>query len=246
MSGMGVFSIFGAKKHSLQSADVLRGVVDRHSHILFGVDDGVKTLEEALDVLAYEETHGITDVWCTPHIMEECANDTELLKARFDQLKEAYNGSIRLHLAAEYMLDTVFEQKFKDRDLLTMENETLLVETSTWTPPVGLNGTLRDIQSAGYRPLLAHPERYRYLNERDYEELRKLGIHFQLNLASLVGFYGESAQGKAEWLLENGYFTEVGSDCHRLRLIKEQFERQVLKKEVITLLTQLRMKTKEC
>ena len=236
---MGIFSIFGAKKHSLQSAGVLQDAVDRHSHILFGVDDGVKTLEEALDVLAYEETHGITDVWCTPHIMEECANDTELLKARFEQLKVAYKGSVRLHLAAEYMLDTVFEQKFKDRDLLTMENKTLLVETSTWTPPVGLNGTLRDIQSAGYRPLLAPPERYRYLDERGYEELRKLGIHFQLNLASLVGFYGETTQKKAEWLLENGYYSEVGSDCHRLRLIQEQFERKVLSKEIVTQLTAL-------
>ena len=236
---MGIFSIFGAKKHSLQSSEVLHGVVDRHSHILFGVDDGVKTLEEALDVLAYEETHGITEVWCTPHIMEECANETEKLKARFEQLKETYNGPIKLHLAAEYMLDTVFEQKFKDRDLLTMENKTLLVETSTWTPPVGLNDTLRDIQSAGYRPMFAHPERYRYLNQSDYEELRKLGIHFQLNLASLVGFYGESAQRKAEWLLENGFYTEVGSDCHRLRLIKEQFERQVLSKEIVTQLTAL-------
>ena len=241
MSGMGIFSIFGAKKHSLQSAEALRGVVDRHSHILFGVDDGVKTLEEALDVLAYEESHGITELWCTPHIMEECANETEHLKVRFEQLKEAYKGPIKLNLAAEYMLDTVFEQRFKDRDLLTMENETLLVETSTWTPPVGLNDILRNIQSAGYRPLFAHPERYRYLAERDYEELRKLGIHFQLNLASLVGFYGETAQRNAEWLLENGYYTEVGSDCHRLRLIKEQFERQVLKKEILTLLSQLRM-----
>ena len=239
MSGMGIFSIFGAKKHSLQSAGALQDAVDRHSHILFGVDDGVKTLEEALDVLAYEETHGITDVWCTPHIMEECANDTELLKARFEQLKVAYKGSVRLHLAAEYMLDTVFEQKFKDRDLLTMENDTLLVETSTWTPPVGLNETLRELQSAGYRPLLAHPERYRYLDERGYEELRKLGIHFQLNLASLVGFYGETTQKKAEWLLENGYYSEVGSDCHRLRLIQEQFERKVLSKEIVTQLTAL-------
>ena len=137
------------------------------------------------------------------------------------------------------MLDTVFEQKFKDRDLLTMENDTLLVETSTWTPPVGLNETLRELQSAGYRPLLAHPERYRYLDERGYEELRKLGIHFQLNLASLVGFYGETTQKKAEWLLENGYYSEVGSDCHRLRLIQEQFERKVLSKEIVTQLTAL-------
>lgn len=236
---MGIFSIFGANKHSLQSADALRGATDTHSHILFGVDDGVKTLEESLAVLAYEEAHGVTDVWCTPHIMEDCANETEFLKARFGELCSAYTGTVRLHLAAEYMLDTVFEQRFKDRDLLTMDNETLLVEASTWTPPVGLNDTLRDIQRAGYRPLFAHPERYRYLNEVSYEELKRLGIGFQLNLSSLVGFYGSTAQSKAEWLLKKGFYTEIGSDCHRLRNIKEQYERQVLKKDVLEKLSAL-------
>ena len=113
------------------------------------------------------------------------------------------------------------------------------VETSTWTPPVGLFDTLREIQSAGYRPLFAHPERYRYLNEPAYERLMKLGINFQMNLPSLLGFYGDTAQQKAEWLLEKGFYTAVGSDCHRLSLIQEQFERKVLKKEVMTRLEQL-------
>ena len=236
---MGIFSIFGSKATSLFSSEVLSGAVDSHSHILFGVDDGIKTLEEALAVLEYDEILGITDVWCTPHIMEDCATDTSLLKARFEELKNAYTGPVNLHLAAEYMLDTVFEQRFRDRDLLTMDNDTLLVETSTWTPPVGLYEKFREIQSAGYRPLFAHPERYRYLTEPSYERLKQLGIHFQLNLPSLVGFYGETAQRKAEWLLANGYYTEVGSDCHRLRLIHEQFERKVLSKETIAQLSAL-------
>ena len=87
--------------------------------------------------------------------------------------------------------------------------------------------------------MFAHPERYRYLNEPSYDRLRKLGIHFQLNLASLVGFYGETAMRKAQWLLANGYYSEVGSDCHRLRLIREQFERKVLSKETVAQLMAL-------
>ena len=236
---MGLFSFIGGKKQSLLSSAVLSGTVDSHSHILFGVDDGVRTLEESLSILEYEKSLGVKDIWCTPHIIEDGLNDHELFKARFEQLCQAYSGPIRLHLAAEYMLDTVFEQRFRDRELLTHENNTLLVETSAWTPPIGLDKTLRNIQNAGYRPLLAHPERYRYMNLPSYERLRKLGIHFQLNLPSLVGFYGETAKGKAEWLLEHGYYTEVGSDCHRLRLIKEQYERTVLKKEVVTHLQKL-------
>ena len=137
------------------------------------------------------------------------------------------------------MIDPLFEQRFASRDLMTMDNDTLLVETSTWTPPIGLYDTFRELQSAGYRPLFAHPERYRYLNEPSYERLRKLGIHFQLNLPSLVGFYGETAMRKAEWLLERGFYTEVGSDCHRLRLIEEQYERKVLSKDIIDRLKNL-------
>lgn len=236
---MGIFDIFGTKTTSLFTSEVLSGATDSHSHILYGVDDGVKTLEETLAVLEYDEILGITDVWCTPHIMEDSANQTDILKARFEELQKAYTGPIKLHLAAEYMLDTVFEQRFRDRDLLTMDNDTLLVETSTWTPPLGLYDTFREIQSAGYRPLFAHPERYRYLNEPSFERLRKLGIHFQLNLPSLVGFYGETAMHKAEWLLANGYYSEVGSDCHRLRLIHEQYERKVLSKDTIAKLRAL-------
>ena len=235
---MSVLDLFKLK-HSFVSAEVLKGKTDRHSHILFGVDDGLRTLEESLDLLKFMEAQGITDVWCTPHIIEDGINDHDLFKANFEQLCQAYSGPIKLHLAAEYMLDTVFEQRFRDRSLLTHANNTLLVETSTWTPPVGLHKTLREIQNAGYRPLLAHPERYRYMNKPSYERLRKLGIHFQLNLPSLVGFYGETAQGKTEWLLEQGFYTEVGSDCHRLHLIKEQYERTVLKKETIAQLSKL-------
>ena len=236
---MGLFSFIGGKKHSLLSSGVLQGTADSHSHILFGVDDGVKAMDESLAILKYEESLGVKEVWCTPHIIEDGINDHDLFKANFEQLCEAYSGPIKLHLAAEYMLDTVFEQRFKDRELLTHANNTLLVETSTWTPPLGLHNTLRNIQNAGYRPLLAHPERYRYMNKPSYERLRKLGIHFQLNLPSLVGFYGETAKGKAEWLLEQGYYTEVGSDCHRLLLIKEQYERTVLKKDTIAQLSKL-------
>ena len=217
---MGLFDIF-RKRHSIASSSLLQGAEDRHCHVLFGVDDGITTLEDSLKVLEYDETVGISDVWCTPHIMEDVPNTTEALKKRFAELQVAYSGPIKLHLAAEYMLDTLFEERFTQGDLLTMEDNTVLVETSTWNPPPDMSGTLRRIQKAGYRPLLAHPERYRYLSEPSYERLRKLGIHFQLNLPSLVGFYGETAMHKAEWLLANGFSkdsmirSEIGSSRSR-------------------------------
>ena len=229
---MGFFD-FMKRKQSLLQSGVLQGATDRHSHILYGVDDGAKTLEDALAVLAYDEEIGISEVWCTPHIMEDVPNTTEALKQRFAELQASYTGPVKLHLAAEYMLDTLFEERFNAGDLLTMEDDTLLVETSTWNPPADMTGTLRKIQKAGYRPLLAHPERYRYLTDAGYERLHKMGIHFQLNLGSLVGYYGETAMRKAHELLEKGWYSEIGSDCHRLATIKEQYNREVLQKECI-------------
>ena len=233
---MGFFD-FIKRKQSLLESGVLKGLTDRHSHILFGVDDGLRTLEDSLAVLAYYEEIGISEVWCTPHIMEDVPNATEALRERFAQLQQAYTGPVRLHLAAEYMLDTLFEERFAAGDLLTMENDMVLVETSTWNPPSDMTGTLRRIQKAGYCPLLAHPERYRYMNDAAYERLHKMGIHFQLNAGSLVGYYGETAMRKAHDLLAKGWYSDIGSDCHRLATIQEQYNREALSKELLSKIT---------
>ena len=226
---MGLSGIFCFKK-SLGQSGLFQGTSDRHSHILPGVDDGIKTLEESLKVLAYQESLGISHVWCTPHIMEDCANTTAQLKEKFEELCKSYKGPIQLHLAAEYMLDTVFEDRLQNRDLLTMEDDTLLVEVSVMAEPYDLSGMLREIMKAGYRPLLAHPERYRYLKENDYDKLHELGVMFQLNIASVTGYYGPSAQKKAGYILKKGWYAASGTDCHRYHALKEQMSRGVSRK----------------
>ena len=219
------FFDFIKRKQSLLSCGVLAGMEDRHSHILFGVDDGVSKLEEALEVLAFYESLGIKDVWCTPHIMEDTPNQTEALRQRFSELQDAYDGKITLHLAAEYMLDNLFDDRLSAGDILTMGEDEILVETSTWNPPPGLYDKLRDIQRAGLHPVFAHPERYRYLSEPAFQRLHDMGVRFQLNLGSLTGFYGQTAQKKAIYILENGWYSYLGSDCHRLAVFQEQVNR---------------------
>ena len=108
------------KYYSILDSGFLEGATDWHCHILPGVDDGIRTMESALEVLAYYEEIGIREVWLTPHIMEDVPNTPAALRARFAELKAAYNGPIRLHLAAENMLDTLFDRRFETRDLLTM------------------------------------------------------------------------------------------------------------------------------
>lgn len=232
---MGLFSRF-RKPKSINDLRYLQGKTDRHSHILYGVDDGIRTLENSLAALAYMEEQGVTDLCCTPHIMEDTPNTTAFLKERFAELQSAYKGSIKLHLAAEYMLDNLFEQRLHNRDLMTMDDDIVLVETSTWTPPVNFHDVMEEMKKAGYRPMLAHPERYRYLKQAGYEKLKEMGILFQLNLPSIVGFYGQTANNKALWLLEKGYYDGIGSDCHRLQTTKEQFERKALDQDAIRLL----------
>ena len=88
---MGLFGLFSSKR-SLQESGILNGSTDRHSHILYGVDDGIKTPEDSLAALAFEESLGVREVWCTPHIMEDVPNTTEALKSRFEELCGIYNG----------------------------------------------------------------------------------------------------------------------------------------------------------
>ena len=228
---MAFFGLF-ASKLSVRDSRILQGKADRHSHILFGVDDGIRTIEDSLQAITTLEALGVTDLWCTPHIMEDVPNTTQILKARFEELSAAYKGSVRLHLAAEYMMDTVLEERLERCDLLTMENNIVLVETSTLNPPYGYMGFFKKIMGAGYRPLLAHPERYRYMSDEDYAQLRQMGVLFQLNLPSILGYYGKGVQEKAVQLLEKGYYDYLGTDCHRTKALEEPFDRKLLSRSI--------------
>ena len=229
---MGLFD-FLHKKATLTGSGLLQGFKDHHSHVLFGVDDGVKTLEEALQILSCMESKGVSELWCTPHIMEDIKTPTSLLQERFAQLKESYKGNISLHLAAEYMLDTEFERRLDSGDLLTLNDDVVLVETSVTIPPYNFIEVLHDIMSKGYRPLLAHPERYRYLTMTDYERLDSIGVHFQLNLPSIIGYYGETAHKKAVQMLKNGWYNVAGSDCHRLQSYESHVNREILTPDIV-------------
>ena len=216
-----LFSKLFSKESKLKKSGLLDKKSDVHSHILYGVDDGVQQLEESLQILRELENLGIENLWCTPHIMEDIPNQTNFLQERFLQLKQAYKGKIQLHLAAEYMIDNVFNERLSNKDLLPhgeLRNH-LLVETSYFNPPLNLEETLQEIYSIGYYPLLAHPERYAYMEDSDYIRLKSNGIKFQLNLLSLKGMYGKTAQKKAEWLLSKNYYDQVGSDIHSIHQI---------------------------
>ena len=202
---------------TIKNSGLLTGSLDYHSHILPGVDDGVQSIDDTLEILANFEEQGIAELWLTPHVMEDIPNTTEGLRERFAQLQATYKGNIKLNLAAEYMLDTLFDARLAANDLLPLgeQGNHLLVETSYFSSPMGLHDTLARIKSKGYYPVLAHPERYQYMDVKDYKKLKAAGIKFQLNWASLAGRYGRPEQKKAEWLVKNDMYDIVGSDTHR-------------------------------
>ena len=230
--------LFKDKVASLDESGMLSGLTDWHSHVLPGVDDGIKTMEESLEALRHFEAKGVDTLWLTPHIMEDYPNTTEKLKERFKELQEAWDGRVRLRLASENMLDSLFEERLAAGDLLPIgENrDHLLVETSYFSAPMGFDSMLDGIKSAGYYPLLAHPERYTYMDESDYKRLREKGVKMQLNYVSLVGGYGETSRKKSIWLLKNGYIDVIGSDVHRVKSNQTLIAEKPSKKEHLDLL----------
>lgn len=218
---------FRRKVEGLREAGLMEGFTDWHSHVLPGVDDGIPDFEKALEVLTAYEKMGVKKVWLTPHIMEDFPNETAALRKRFAELLLEYDGNLELSLAAENMLDSLFEERLENNDFLPLgeDGQYLLVETSYFSPPMNFDELIDGIKSKGYYPVLAHPERYRYMSSDDYLKLKERGVLLQVNMMSLVGMYGESARKKAEWLLKKGMIDLAGSDIHRLSATTRYLEK---------------------
>lgn len=223
---MGIWP-FAAKASAIKDSGMLVGITDWHSHILPGVDDGFKDPADSLAAIDMMEQLGVKKLWLTPHIMEDTPNETGKLRERFEEFKNMYMGSVELHLAAEHMLDNLFEERLEADDILPIGEggHHILVETSYFNPPMGMLRMLQDIKHRGYFPVLAHPERYRYMDEKDYMRLKEEGILFQANYFSAVGGYGETARKKLEWLFKKGYIDMMGSDLHKLGVLQHLVEK---------------------
>ena len=198
--------------------------VDIHSHLLPGLDDGVKTMEESLKILQLFSMRGFKKVITTPHVMSEYFNNSnETIIDALNALRKAAhdaNLNIGIEAAAEYYLDESLIQKLENKEsLLTFgRHRYLLFETSFMNEPVFLKEAIFMINTNGYIPVLAHPERYFYLFGKNdlVKSLVNMNVHFQLNLLSLTGYYSVQVKRFAKKLIESGAIRFVGSDCHNL------------------------------
>ncbi len=212
-----MFSFF-KKKEEKKPAPRLK--VDLHSHLIPGIDDGSQSMEESLSLLRGMRSLGYEKVITTPHIMSDAYKNTPknikegLIKLRETALNEGIE--IEIDAAAEYYLDDGFVDLLEQGEMMTVNGKYLLFETSYVSKPLRTEEMIFEITSAGYTPIMAHPERYRYIKEpmQEYGRFKELGVLFQVNLNSFGGHYGRSAKELADFLSKNGMIDYLGSDVH--------------------------------
>ncbi|HMQ60027.1 MAG TPA: hypothetical protein PKE06_05120 [Flavilitoribacter sp.] len=213
--------LFQKKANLPQSFGFLK--TDLHSHILPGIDDGAKDVEESLELVRGLNALGYDRFIATPHILMELhPNSPETILPALEKLRSAVREAgldVRIDAAAEYMMDDGFEPVLEAGNLLTLPGNRVLVEMGFINPPPRLHDYLFRLQTKGYKPLLAHPERYLFLKDRfaEYQRLREIGCEFQLNLLSLYGYYGKPVRDTAQKLLKNNMIDFLGTDLHHAR-----------------------------
>jgi protein-tyrosine phosphatase len=228
-----MFGLF-TKKDKLKKAitfDYSSIQVDMHSHVLPGIDDGAQTPEESIYLVKKMMELGIKKIIATPHIMidyyrntpETINNALNILKAEL--VKE--NIDIEVEAAAEHYFDETFEERVDKDGLMIMKGDYVLFEFSFINKPPNTIPVIQKILDKGYKPILAHPERYSYLTIDELRNLRSWGCNMQLNTISLTGYYGPEAKKIAETMVDNQMIDFISSDMHHPRHA-DAFKRRII------------------
>ena len=219
---MSIFGNLFKKKEVLPPFDLGRIKVDMHSHLIPGIDDGSQNMDQTIAMLAKFESLGYKKVVTTPHVMmDSFPNDRENILSGLEEVRKEIKKvgiPIEIEAAAEYYFDETLMPKIKNKQLLTFGDNYVLIEFAFHSPPQYFDQLFFELKTNGYRPVIAHFERYLYyLGKIDTaKEWRSAGINIQINLNSLVGQYGPEVKKQAEKLIDEGQFDFVGTDCHRI------------------------------
>ncbi len=220
--------LFGEKKEEHVPLEDLRLMeVDIHSHLIPGIDDGSKTMDDTIYLLRQLESLGFRKIITSPHVVTDGYNNsTEIILRGRDKVREAMaaNGiNLEFDAIAEYYLDETLSEKIEKRDILTFGKNYVLVELSYLNKPNNAGDIFYQLQVAGYKIVLAHPERYPYYHENDfhhYHSLKDRNILLQINLMSLAGKYGKNAQAIAERLINERMVDFIGTDLHNAKQVE--------------------------
>lgn len=227
---MGIFSIFKRKKRLSTPVDLSALGCDIHSHLVPNIDDGSKSIEDSVNMITEFHQLGYKKIITTPHIMGDAYRNTpEIILGGLEKVKVALkqnNIPVDISAAAEYYLDFDFERKLDNEKLLTFGKNYLLFEVSYLNPPDNLYHVIFKMQTMGYKPVLAHPERYNFWHSEfeTYESIIDKGVLLQLNINSLTGYYSPATKKIAELMIEKNMISMLGTDCHHtghINLIKQ-------------------------
>jgi tyrosine-protein phosphatase YwqE len=219
-----MFSFFKKKNKEGSGTALLPFTTDIHSHILPGIDDGSPDIETSLQLVKGIYDLGIRKSIATPHVIADLYRNTpatinNALQLLITACKEA-NIPIELGAAAEYMLDDYFLKLLRNREeILTIHKNIVLTEQSFVSATSNLNEISFEMVTAGYLPIMAHPERYHFYhgNYDAYTNLKDMGFLLQVNMLSVTGYYGKPVAKAARYLFENNLVDLVGTDMHHER-----------------------------
>ena len=212
---------------------------DLHSHVLFGIDDGCKDIEESICLLKEAEKDGITDLVVTPHYIKDtkytCNNEEK--DKLFEELKAKAKEEgieINLYLGNEVYITENLLELLKKKEITTINNSKyVLLEFPLGNMLYNTKDIIYELVVAGYVPILAHPERYRIFQRHPdhIDEYLRMGVLLQGNYKSLYGKYGKQAKKTLTLFLKNKKITFLGSDCHH----EKDFKLKKLKKKLKSL-----------
>jgi protein-tyrosine phosphatase len=197
--------------------------VDIHSHLLPGIDDGSPDLETSIRLIKGIHELGFTKLICTPHIYTELyPNSMSTINPALKRVREELKHRsvpVAIAAAAEYMINETFEVS---KSLMCLQDRYILVEMSFLAEYPAIEEIIQELQRAGYFVVLAHPERYLYyhLNEQQLRKFKDMGVLLQLNLLSVLGYYGKSVEAAAKHLLKSKLYDLAGSDIHHDRQLQ--------------------------
>ena len=197
--------------------------VDMHSHLIPGIDDGAKNLDDSLALIGRLQDLGFQKIITTPHVYQQYyPNTSETILSGLETVRAAVaerGMNIEIEAAAEYFMDETFAELIEKRDLLTLNGKYVLVEVSFFGLPPTLDLMLFRMQVNGFQPIMAHPERYTYFKSdlSGYQDLKDAGCLLQVNTLSLAGYYGPEVQKMATKLIKAGLIDLIGTDLHHER-----------------------------
>lgn len=218
-------------------------MIDIHSHIIYGIDDGCKEVEESIKTILNLKRIGFDKLILTPHYINgsNYNKNNKEKKERLKVLKEELlkrNIDVELYLGNEIYINDEIDELVLSKEVTTLnKSRYLLIEFPLYNKVNNVSDYIYELQIKGYKIIIAHPERYEYFKEnyKEVDNLYKSGVLFQCNYGSLIGKYGKESQKLIEYLLKNNMVTFMATDIHRpessiidnFSIIKEKIENYI-------------------